>query len=67
MAFGFSVSDLRTAWQLGSFLHEKCFTRAQGAGASLNPPSFDHVVPRPLFSLIRSSSNFLSLASLLYY
>lgn len=32
MSFGFSASDLRLAWQLGSFLHEKCFTRAQGAG-----------------------------------
>ncbi|KAL8975099.1 MAG: hypothetical protein Q9197_000678 [Variospora fuerteventurae] len=31
MSFGFSASDLRLAWQLGSFLHEKCFTRAQGA------------------------------------
>ncbi|KAL8770394.1 MAG: hypothetical protein Q9209_003820 [Squamulea sp. 1 TL-2023] len=31
MSFGFSISDIRVAWQLGSFLHEKCFTRAQGA------------------------------------
>ncbi|CAL8584243.1 hypothetical protein XPA_009848 [Xanthoria parietina] len=31
MSFGFSVGDLRAAWQLGSFLHDKCFTRAQGA------------------------------------
>ncbi|KAL8735772.1 MAG: hypothetical protein Q9166_000636 [cf. Caloplaca sp. 2 TL-2023] len=31
MSFGFSPSDIRLAWQLGSFLHEKCFTKAQGA------------------------------------
>lgn len=32
MSFGFSVSDLRVALQLALFLHEKCFTKAQGAG-----------------------------------
>ncbi|KAL9631802.1 MAG: hypothetical protein Q9204_004060 [Flavoplaca sp. TL-2023a] len=31
MSFGFSPSDIRLAWELGCFLHEKCFTRAQGA------------------------------------
>ncbi|CAF9925233.1 MAG: hypothetical protein HETSPECPRED_005781 [Heterodermia speciosa] len=31
MSFGLSPGDIRLAWQLGSFLHEKCFTKAQGA------------------------------------
>ncbi|KAL9046609.1 MAG: hypothetical protein Q9214_000594 [Letrouitia sp. 1 TL-2023] len=31
MSFGLSPGDIRLAWQLASFLHEKCFTKAQGA------------------------------------
>ncbi|KAI9651586.1 MAG: hypothetical protein M1831_000597 [Alyxoria varia] len=31
MSFGLSVSDLRIAYELASFLYQKCFTRAQGA------------------------------------
>ncbi|KAL8997826.1 MAG: hypothetical protein Q9169_002998 [Polycauliona sp. 2 TL-2023] len=42
---GLSPGDIRLAWQLGCFLHEKCFTRAQGAGG--DPPSFTVPVPRP--------------------
>ncbi|KAL9009118.1 MAG: hypothetical protein Q9173_005830 [Seirophora scorigena] len=49
MSFGFSLGDIRLAWQLGSFLHEKCFTRAQGAGRfpSLVPRLVD-LQPQPL-------------------
>ncbi|KAL8924118.1 MAG: hypothetical protein Q9208_004255 [Pyrenodesmia sp. 3 TL-2023] len=31
MSFGLSPSGIKLAWQLASFLHEKCFTKAQGA------------------------------------
>ncbi|KAL9123885.1 MAG: hypothetical protein Q9217_006727, partial [Psora testacea] len=31
MSFGFSVGDIQVALRLALFLHEKCFTKAQGA------------------------------------
>ena len=34
MAFGLSISDFRLAFTTLTWIHEKCFTRAQGAGKS---------------------------------
>ncbi|KAL9101753.1 MAG: hypothetical protein Q9163_003029 [Psora crenata] len=31
MSFGVSVSDIKLAWDLAFLIHEKCFTKAQGA------------------------------------
>ncbi|KAL8678287.1 MAG: hypothetical protein Q9186_005337 [Xanthomendoza sp. 1 TL-2023] len=35
MSLGFSLADIRLGWQLGTFLYEKCFTKAQGAASSV--------------------------------
>ena len=66
MSFGLSPGDLRLAWQLGSFLHEKCFTKAQGAGPWPSPlsPQFQPQ-PGPMHFVLASLTN-PSLADVLY-